>query len=1327
MTGMALTMALLVPPGRAPAAPDPTPTAPVRGGPTATRPAPDRVSDPDRELGPRWRDSTDRAVTTSSDPTGLHVLVADRRDAYRWRTAASLAEPGIDTDQWIGQLCLTGGGRHAVVVYAPRQFANREHLMDRGAFAAVVDLSTGAVTKLPERVTLAYYNPGCGADDRAVLSRLEQSSTAARTWLGIVHVPTAGLSSSFVAASQVTSALPVGDGIVAAHGHDVVEFASDGAPRRRTRTTGTPYRLTADGRNAVALQVARGTRTTFARYAGGSVTVVGSAPAGSVKLRPGVAGQVNAVGARARQRLGGLPSLWRTVDAPPDSDVSTSGALTVTRAVTGREAAGRSGLRRADAGPAEVELAARLASGRELRFRVRPAVGVAGRRPAPPERAAPRRPGVDGSIQAAPPPDNATTPWDLDRACAVPRNDPTIQVYQPTPEQAEWAANLAVQGKLTFQRPANWNNSGLPAWSPQGMFPPLALSGGGRVPAQVMLAILAQESNLWQASWHVVDASAGNPLTSQGFYGLETGDPRLIDWTKVDCGYGAGQVTTGMRMADTGQVVNDIAMDYTKQKTVVVDYATNVAAALRLLQSKWNETYDAGLLANGGDPRFIENWWFAIWAYNTGFHPAPQPPQPSGTPWGVGWANNPANPRYPADRQRFLTAPLDVPAQHGNPAADDEVGYDNAKHPNHWSYPERVIGFAYTSLRRYDYQFGTWGPTYRTADISDDDGGQKDVDLAQPARFTFCVRDRNLCDPATSQVPGDHPEEPAGPCTRADLKCWWHFPAAWTDCARHCGLEDLSYPDVEPRPLATSIYPPQCAVETLPSGVRIIDDIDYPMVVGPSGCSRTWTAGGSFGFTFASTTRDGQTIFPSKVDTHQVGAGFGGHFWFAHTQTDTAANRPLKVTGNWFINATNAWTRVFVHVPDHGAHTRQADYRIYGPTGALLGHRAIPTRHEANTWLDIGVFDFRGAGTPRVELSNFTRDGTGVHDIAWDAIAVQPLSAKPRHFVVAMGDSFSSGEGAGYYDRVSDQYGDDAPNRNACHRSSRAWSRQVVIPNAPGGRTVAALADARHAELDYHFVACSGAVTANVLSTTTASGGQAPPNSSGERPAGQFGELTQIDQGFLDRNTTLVVLTIGGNDARWVDVILECVQLVDCSVPGYTKPGDTAPLRDVVAHRFTQVVKPDVARVIAEIRVRAPDAWIVLAGYPQLFRSGSAYEIPPVLWPEGMRWGLSDGETAFLNDMARLAVTELLVTDVPNKINSVDVRAEFAGHELGSPGSENYLNTWLPGDRYNLTPDDDGEPNDSNHSPHSMHPNVAGYEAYAGAVSDRLNALSYRW
>ncbi|MER5702275.1 SGNH/GDSL hydrolase family protein [Micromonospora sp. NPDC002296] len=1072
-------------------APDGSPdrggTPPAGAGRTAAPTHPDRVRDPDARLGAGWRRSTDRAVTTSSDAGGLHLLVADEAQAYAWRTAATLAEPGLDADQWIGQACVTGSGRRAVVVYGPRTFTNREPLMQRGGFAAVVDLRTGAVTKLPERVSLAYHNPGCGAGEQVALSRLEppaRPGEAAHTWIGTVDAahPTRAIR-AVRTAGQVTSTLPVGGQLIGSKGASLVRIGAKGRVTTVASATASPFRLLADGRDGVAFQVVRDGRTEFKRFAGGRVSDHGSAPKGEIKLRAGAGGRVFAVGGRAEARVAArMPRGWSAIDGLPDSDVSTTGALLVSRATTGREAAGRPA-GRPDAGRADrVDISARrTTNGSSLTFTVQPEDSGAGRRPSPAlggPAPKPTRPGSRTASTAYP-----NQPDDPDRSCAVSRNDPKLQVYQPTVRQMEWAADLAVRGLLTFQRPANWNNNSMPAYSPQGMFPSLALAGGGNVPAQIFLGILAQESNLWQASRFAVDASVGNPLTSLGYYGLDLAAPNyeFIDWAHTDCGYGAGQVTSGMKRSDTNQVIAGVTWDETKQKAVATDYAVNVAAALRILQDKWNQTRNAGLIANDGDPKYLENWWFAIWAYNTGFYP--QDPQNPSAPYGVGWSNNPANTDYPADRAMFLTMPLDIYDSFGNLIVDDEIAYDNAKHPNHWSYPERVTGFAYTSLIRYNYEEEAYLPTYQTA------WSPGTPAHGQPARYTFCGPTVNTCDETLPpKVPGDYPTTKAGACQRDDLKCWWHGPATWASCASTCGTERRTYTSVEPRPYTEpgeNIHPTpangdgSCKVDGLPSGARIIDDITTTVALGAEGCTPTYTRGGSFGLNFATFTQfDGDVVTPGKVDFHQIGAGFGGHFWFSHTYKQ--AEKPnYRVTGTWTINPTNAWTRVWVHMPDHGAHTRQADYAVRRPNGTVE-HRIIPTQWESNKWVNLGVFDFTGTGTPKVELSNFTRDGTGVQDIAWDAIAVQPLPSKPRHFVVALGDSYSSGEGSGDYTRVSDQYGDDDANRNSCRRSPRAWSQQAVIPGAPG--SIASLASGHNPAIDAQFVACSGAVTNNLLS-----------------------------------------------------------------------------------------------------------------------------------------------------------------------------------------------------------------------------------------------------
>jgi hypothetical protein len=1274
----------------APAAPAPPPK-PV---------LPDRVADPDRVLGPAWRSSPDRVVTTAGDDTGLHVLVADRRDAYRWRIATTLAEPGLDTDLWIGRACVTGSGRRAVVVYAPRQFANREALLGGGAFAAVVDLVSGTVTKLAERTTMAYYNPGCGAGETAALSRLSSDERTASTSVSVVDAAAARVVRTVRASGELTSPLPLRGRIVGAYGGGLVELTGDGTTRLLAATTGTPYRIVPDGTDRLAFQLPKGNDTIFARYAGGMVTAVTSAPAGTAVLHPGAAGRVFLVGPGAPARLRGrLPVSWEARDGAPGADVSTNGDLLVTSA--NPHAPGK-----------RLQISARLAAGTDVSFDTdRSAVAGSARSPAlrRPATAAPARPGVA---------DYSGVPSDPDRTCAVPRNDPLIQVYQPGPRQVEWAADLAVRGQLTFTRPANWLNNGLPAYSPQQLFPPAQMDGF--VPAQVLLGILAQESNLRQASWHVVDGSSGNPLTSPGFYGLDptNPDPNKINWASADCGYGVAQITTGMRSVDTNAAggLSDL-----QQKAIALDYATNIAAAVRLLQDKWNQAKDHGIVANNGDPKYIENWFFAVWAYNTGLH---EPlPHNDTAPWGLGWLNNPANPIYPADRKPFLTAPLTTPTHH------DLIAYDNAKHASDWSYPERVMGWARTSVVLPDYASGDWKSTYAPGlwpgDIGGDQTDPTQFIAAQPGRFTFCVPNFNHCDPAVTHKSSDpqYADQPPGPCTMNDLtQCWWHDGITWIDCTQHCGVEVRSFTTVEPRPLADNIHPEQCTVEDLPDNAIIIDDIVAARPTGPNGCNPV-PAGGNFSLDFASTSYNGTTIHPSKVDFHQIGGGFGGHFWFAHTQPTT--NPTMRVTGTWTpTNRLTGWTRILVHIPDHGAGTQQAHYVIH--TGLTDRERYLNTNRQANNWIELGTYQFGGGQPQGLELSNFTDDGRGVDDITWDAAAFVPLPGKPQHFVVAIGDSYQSGEGVGdYYPETDADYSDYS--WNACRRSRQAWPRTVTLPgtNSPVGT----LADGLDARLDFQFVSCSGA-KAEMMVTSTSRLYWTNPPSLGDLHAdadGQFGEHAQVDSGVLSDDTTLVLLSAGGNDADFPGWIRTCAQS-DCT-------GDQAQIQQDIDQAQQKVLD-----LMTAVHDKAPNAKIVLVGYPRLFADDHG---GTCLFRQltGAEMDMMQAMADHMRDVQAATVNTARSGGID--ANFVDMVAGFGDHGTcrafhdADPGPTQDINEVLiyttgPGDYRAVSYPDpvpycpiNIDPLHACVSRSSFHPMRTGADRYATAVSSGLAAIGY--
>ncbi|MEV2237795.1 SGNH/GDSL hydrolase family protein [Micromonospora sp. NPDC049891] len=1295
-------------------------TATDSGAAPASRPQTDTV-DPDRRddlLGKGWRSSKDVAWTTFGDAEGFHVLAADASAGYTWRTVTSLAEPGFDADQWIGNACLTGSGRRLVVVYAPRTFTNDADLFDRGGFTAVVDLGTGAVRKLPVQSSLAYFNPGCGVGETAVVTQFggklvdDPSATRVESRIRTVDAAAGTVSAPVKLATEVTSAVPVGDAIIAAANGALVDVARDGTTRRIAEASGVPFRLVPDGTDGLvfldlAQQRVRVKRTTPG--AGAGVRTLAEGAEGELSVARGAAGRVFLTGQPAQ--VSTLPAGIRAVEAPEHSEISTLGQLALTR-VAGPGSGDPRAATRTPGVPEHVQINAKtLGSGGDLAFEVHPAAtGTAassGRAIHPKlgtSSGKESRSGAQAATAGSP-----TDPVESERYCSVPRNDPRNQVLQPKPRQVEWAVNQAITNSLHVTREANWKNLGMPAYTPQGLFPRRDLLGGGRVPAQIMLGIIAQESNMWQASRYALPGVTGNPLIGN-FYGRnvynETPDDDWdIVWEESDCGYGVAQVTDRMRLAGR-EKPGETALPYQTQRAVALDFATNVAAGLQILQDKWNQTRSVGMIVNNGNPAYMENWFFAVWAYNSGFYHD----KGDGSPWGVGWLNNPINPRYDPVRKPFL-----------------EETYADARTPQKWPYPEKIMGWAGHPVEISEspttlvagYRAAWWSTVASRAAV-------------KPPRAQFCDA-TNHCDPTGRYQPND-PDvigEPTGPCAHRnaagyyDLRCWYNKPVAWKGgpgLACDCGNEVLRFdPGYAYQEDGTS-FPPRCDLSGLPSGSRIIDNLPDGVPTVRSGCGRPWSNAGSFGLRFGSN-YFGE--YPSKVDFHQLGGGFGGHFYMGYTRKAGNLNDQMKITGTWTINPTNAWTRVLVHIPDHAAYTRQADYKVYLPGQTTsTRHRSVPTRWQEHKWLDLGVFDFRGSGSPKVELSTIAQDGNGTHKIVWDAIAVQPLSAKPRHFVVGMGDSFSSGEGAGDYTRVSDQYGDEPGFKNSCRRNAHGWARQVVLAGAPGGRSLGSLSDGLDANVDFHHIACAGAQTHHVMATRTASGQPAPANAMGQVPRDTSnGELTQIDQGFLDENTTLVMLTIGGNDAGWTDVFKECA-VKNCMEPGFTLPGDSQPMTVAVPARFRDKIKLDVRRVINEIRERAPNAWIVLAGYPQIFKSGTTYDLNPL---PGVAIGITAEEVDWLNDMARVATTELLYTDLANKINGVDVRADFAGHELGTAdATENWLNGYILGDWFRPD-DDDGEPNDSYFGAGSFHPNVNGFRAYGGAVSDRLSALGYRW
>ena len=1227
----------------------------------------------DELIGKGWQQSGDRLWTTAGDGTGFHLLVAEAKTGYTWRTAATLSEPGLDADEWIGNACVTASGQRAVVVYAPRSFTNDATLFQRGGFTAVVDLNSDKVTRLPVKTSLAYYNPGCGGGESAALTQ-GGSDDIGKTRLLTVDAATGTVGKPTELDGQITSAVPVKDGFVAAGAGSLLHVGSDGKRTVLSHTNRVPYQLHVDAQGGVVFMDGDG-KTAQVRRAADATTVKDAATlatggSGDLSVTTSADGKVFITGKAAH--VGALPASAHTLDVADDAQVSTTGEAVVSAV----QAAGAQQTESAQ--PVHIQ-ARSVRTGKDIGFTVDPAATLTPR----------------------------SSPVDDGRYCAVPRNDPNTQVYQPTPKQVEWAADMAIFGDLQITRPANWHSNGLPAYVPQQLFPLTALKNapaGSHVPAQVILGVMGQESNLWEAARNVMPGETGNPLIGN-YYGLQIydTDPNNdwdIQWAQADCGYGISQVTDGMRLPSHPKA-GETELPWEQQQAIATDYAANVAAGLNILISKWNQLQDLGLTVNNNDPTKLENWFMALWAYNSGYH-VPGEANSHGT-YGLGWANNPANPDYAVDRHAFGSSPADF------------------AHPQGWPYEEKVLGFAANPPSGFAgpgdeevfFRAAWWNGT---DDNPDGTPGTASLNRSavKPPVYQFCTAD-NQCEPGVVV----DPSQGTGPCAhrdpatdRYDSYCWWHWPVTWKDdCSYSCGNEFVrfDYPEYGAEIAGGNSYPPDCGLAGAPAGTLIVDDIasSVPSVRDPS-CARQ--NNGSFDFTFGA---DANGLQASKIDLHQLGSGYGGHFWYDDTYDNDALGAKMNVTGTWTLNRTlTGWTRILVHLPDHLAETQQADYKIDLGSGTSTEHRSISQERGANQWVSLGVYPINGV--PRVSLSNVNpHEGRGVDYIAWDSVAFQPLPGKPTDIVAVLGDSYTSGEGVGSYDHETDiNHGN--PAWNACRRSANGYGRQLVPPGST--QPLGQVEDTFGPQSEVGVVACSGANTGEVDGSSVPSSWSDP--SDYQHSDGEFREMAQVKSGVLDANTTLVVMTIGGNDGdAFASSVRSCLFVSSCDTQAFIDHYDG----------LVDNAQGSISRVITAISLAARNAQIVLVGYPDVFAPGTSCGV-----------ALSTASAHALSvvgqhmaDQQQATVRTLAANNI--RVAYADPSSAFKGHSLCAGGD-----SWFHDLTFGPTGDGDFHDGDPGSpfcfwqvvggacvSRESFHPTAAGATAFAQAVRNTLLAIGY--
>lgn len=271
---------------------------------------------------------------------------------------------------------------------------------------------------------------------------------------------------------------------------------------------------------------------------------------------------------------------------------------------------------------------------------------------------------------------------------------------------------------------------------------------------------------------------------------------------------------------------------------------------------------------------------------------------------------------------------------------------------------------------------------------------------------------------------------------------------------------------------------------------------------------------------------------------------------------------------------------------------------------------------------------------------------------------------QPSAKYVAVGDSFSSGEGNSPF-----EVGTDKDGVNECHRSPLAYPHllQSSLNLGPAA-----------------FVACGGATTANVT-------------------GGQWNEPPQIDA--LSANTEVVTITIGGNDIPIKEFIRKCVTpIVNLSCDGQA-------YQDALAG-ITNNVIPNVRSMLEALNSRLTslggNTTVLVVGYPQIVPSVWQYNSPVTCWwlqPDelpAIRTIVGSLNTAIKNEVEAIGGKFKFVS-------ATEADSPFSGHELCRDVSDTVPEYFINYDT--AIPE-----------AYTFHPNAQGQGAYANLVTAYLVA-----
>lgn len=361
------------------------------------------------------------------------------------------------------------------------------------------------------------------------------------------------------------------------------------------------------------------------------------------------------------------------------------------------------------------------------------------------------------------------------------------------------------------------------------------------------------------------------------------------------------------------------------------------------------------------------------------------------------------------------------------------------------------------------------------------------------------------------------------------------------------------------------------------------------------------------------------------------------------------------------------------------------------------------------------------------------------------AAAQAPSLLRGPIFVTAIGDSYTSGEGAGPYTTATDING-----QNTCRRSETKGYPSLVARDLDRLQQTVIFDDVSLAdeplpdvEIDLESIACAGATTEDIA------GGWNVFEGNDARPRQHDEPYPQIDASRLERSD-LVIGTIGGNDVVFTQILKDCAfkdaktifvpldEPTDClSTPAELNEADQ--LLDRLDRRLH-----DTYRILHE---RLGDhAAVYMGSYPQLFSGDrdsqmcATFNMPKATAVNGVVFPVTRGQFEH-SDVPFSPSEQDRIGELQSRMNAimrraaadegvhfVDMLSSFEGHAACDP--ESWLNViGLPqlkddvdlGKLLDPRSALDEVTEDVRFPPSgSFHPNADGYEAMAATMIDTI-------